>query len=142
MKPLNGEHQKVSASSQPSARVSVFHIDGAGSRPDGTGSGFAWICLDSGRQRVKRVDGLTNNEAEYRALISVLRNEAPGSRALIYTDSQLLYGQFSGQYAVRVSRLGDLLSWARELIREQELEVELRWIPRERNLAGKLLVRR
>jgi len=31
----------------------LFHIDGAGARPDGTGSGFAWVRLDRDEERVR-----------------------------------------------------------------------------------------
>lgn len=42
-----------------------IHVDGAGARPDGKGSGFAWIEEGTGKRHVCRQDGLTNNEAEY-----------------------------------------------------------------------------
>lgn len=50
----------------------VIYVDGAGCRPDGRGSGFAWIQPSSGEQHIEQIDGLTNNQAEYRALISAL----------------------------------------------------------------------
>jgi len=119
-----------------------FFIDGAGARPDGTGSGFAWIRVDQDAQMVKCVDGLTNNAAEYRALIAVLKYLASGSTAVIRSDSQLLVQQFNGAWAVRDPHLSMLLSEARALIDEKGLKIKLRWIPRGENLAGKLLDRR
>jgi ribonuclease HI len=121
--------------------VKTFHIDGAGARPDGTGSGFGWVRLGTNKQRIKRVDGLTNNQAEYRGLISVLEFLAVGSCALIRTDSQLLCEQFNRRWAVNDPHLARLLSDARELIREKKIDVEVRWISREENVAGKLLDR-
>ena len=119
----------------------TFHIDGAGSRPDGTGARFGWVRLDQVRQRVKQLDGLTSNQAEYRGLLSVLAYLPPGSAAIISTDSQLLCEQFNSRWAVRDPALHDLLQRARRLIEEKDLEVQVRWIPRQENLAGKLLDR-
>jgi ribonuclease HI len=118
-----------------------FHIDGAGARPDGTNSGYSFVYLGTDLTRVRRNNGMTNNEAEYAALIAVLRYVARRSRVLIYSDSQLVCRQFSGQYAVREPRLADLLEWARRIISEKNLRVKLEWIPREKNLAGRLLER-
>ena len=124
------------------ATLKVFHVDGAGRRPDGTGSGLAWVRLGTEKQRIKWVDGWTNNEAEYQALNSVLKYLADGSRAHIYSDSQLVCQQFAGRWKVNDPKLNTLLSTARDLIKSKSLQVEVRWIPRERNFAGKLLERR
>ncbi len=118
-----------------------FFIDGAGARPDGHGSGFAWVRVDRDAQLVQRVDGLTNNVAEYRALIAVLKYLASGSTAVIRSDSQLVVQQFNGVWAVRDPHLVTLLSKARDLIEKKGLDITLRWIPRGENLAGKLLDR-
>jgi len=118
-----------------------FHVDGAGARPDGTNSGYAWVYLDTDIQRIRRTDGWTNNQAEYKALIAVLKYVARGSHVVIFTDSQLLCEQFAGRYAVRNQQLALLLSEARTTIVEKKLDVKVRWIHREANLAGRLLDR-
>jgi ribonuclease HI len=123
------------------SEMKTFHIDGAGPRPDGTGSGFAWVRLDRDEERVRRVDGLTNNQAEYRGLIAVLKYLSPGSSARIHSDSQLVCEQFNDRWAVHDPDLRALLQKARDLIESKELSVQVRWIPREENLAGKLLDR-
>jgi ribonuclease HI len=116
-----------------------FHIDGAGQRPDGSGSGFAWVRLGTDKQRVKRIDGLSNNQSEYRALLAVLRYVAEGSNVRICTDSMLVAEQFAGRWAVNNPELAKLLSTARELIEDKSLRVEVQWIPRQQNEAGRLL---
>ena len=123
------------------ASFKEFHIDGAGPRPDGTGSGFAWVRLDREEQRVTWVDQLTSNQAEYKALISVLKYLACDSNTRIYTDSQLVCEQFNDRWAVHDPDLHDLLQKARDIIEEKDLEIQVRWIPRQQNLAGKLLDR-
>jgi ribonuclease HI len=122
--------------------VKKFHVDGAGARPDGTGSGLAWVRIGTEKCRVKLIDGLSNNQAEYRALIDVLKYVAQGSSVCIKTDSLLVVEQFRGRWAVNDPILKGLLAEARNLVQAKKLEVEVEWIPRERNLAGKILDRR
>jgi ribonuclease HI len=119
-----------------------MYCDGAGARPDGSGAGFAWLRVDTGQQRVERApqgESWTNNEAEYRGLLSAVESLSPGSRAEIFTDSELVAYQFAGRYKVRDWRLGQLLEQARKVIAKRRLAVEVRWIPRGKNQAGKLI---
>jgi ribonuclease HI len=116
-----------------------IHCDGAGSRPDGKGSGFAWIQPKTRQQHIERIDGLTNNQAEYRAFISVLTVIPIGSTAHVFTDSQLMWSQFTGNNRVRHPDLSELLSQVHTLIKEKNLTIDLQWVPRHKNLAGKLL---
>jgi ribonuclease HI len=117
----------------------VIFCDGAGSRPDGKGSGFAWIQPRTGKRHVERVDGLTNNQAEYLALSSALNFLHDGSTAQVFTDSQLLWAQMVGRYKVHDTELAELLSQVRDVIKKKELKIDLQWVPRQKNLAGKLL---
>ena len=98
-----------------------------------------WITTTTGERRVERVSGLTNNQAEYRAFINALTALPDGSRSEFFSDSQLLCCQFNGQYKVKDSELGDFLAQAQSLIKEKKLSVTLQWVPRSRNVAGKLL---
>jgi ribonuclease HI len=120
-------------------RPIVVFFDGAGCRPDGKGSGYAWLRRDTGEKHVQRIDGLTNNEAEYRAFVAVLESLPEGSKAELFSDSLLLDSQFHGKYRVKDPDLAGLLGTAHELIRHKKLTVNLQWIPRTKNLAGKLL---
>ena len=52
----------------------IFHTDGSGARPDRKGSAIAWFREDTGEECVEAVDGLTNNQAEYRAIVSALQS--------------------------------------------------------------------
>jgi ribonuclease HI len=114
-------------------------FDGAGCRPNGEGSGFAWICPDSNEKQIQRVPGLTNNQAEYRGFLAVLKQVPADSVVEIFSDSQLICSQFSGQYRVRDEALQTLLSEVRAVIGNKSLKVTLIWVPRSQNLAGKLL---
>lgn len=117
----------------------VVYCDGAGSRPDGKGSGIAWIQPRTGERHIERIDGLTNNQAEYRALISALSTIPRGSAVRVFTDSQVLWSQVLGNYRVHHAELAQLLSSVRTLIKDKSLKIDLQWIPRQKNLAGKLL---
>jgi ribonuclease HI len=117
----------------------LIYVDGAGCRPDGKGSGFAWIHPSSGEQHIEQIDGLTNNQAEYRALISALVALPNGSSAQIFTDSQVMWSQVIGKYRVHHPELADLLLQVRTTIKQKSLNIDLKWVPRNRNLAGKLL---
>lgn len=117
----------------------TLHIDGAGARPDGKGSAFAWMHVETGVHKVTKRDGLTNNQAEYEGLLSALQDLPSGSDVEVFTDSTLVYGQFNGKYAVRDPKLQILLQKARQIVQDRKLTVSLAWIPRSQNRAGKLL---
>jgi len=131
----NSKANRSNAGSKP---IKVF-TDGAGARPDGTGSGFAWIHADTGEKHIERVDKLTNNEAEYRGMLSALKSLPTGATAHVFTDSTLLSGQFNGQFKVSNSNLARLLAEVRSVVRDKKLTVAVSWIPRQENLAGRLL---
>ena len=118
-----------------------IHIDGSGARPDGKGSGFAWIQPQSGKSEIIQKDHLTNNQAEYNALLAALVALPAKSTALIWTDSQIVSEQFNGRYQVHDSVLRELLTETKRLIRRNSLKVSVKWIPRRANLADGLLKR-
>jgi ribonuclease HI len=123
---------------QENAVIRIF-TDGSGSRPDGKGSAIAWLREDSGERKFDKIDGLMNNEAEYRAVLSALQT-LPNKRAIqVFSDSELVCCQFTGKWRVSDPSPANLLSKIRELIRSKELQVALTWISRRDNLAGKML---
>ena len=78
----------------------------------------------------------TNNEAEYRALISGFLESGD---AIIYTDSKLVEGQMNEGWKINDEKLKHLHNAAIDarVIALGEKNVE--WIPREQNKAGKVL---
>lgn len=86
----------------------------------------------------------TNNIAEYQALILLLKDllsreaeAGPRKRYLVCGDSELVIRQLRGEYRVKQPHLQMLHAEAIRLRRG--LDVDFRWIPRERNQAGFLL---
>lgn len=118
-----------------------IYIDGAVRRHQfGAGKRSGRIAVVIGREElVEEVGSVTNNQAEYLALIRALE-EMRGrglKEARIHCDSELLVKQFRGEYRVRNPNIKPYYRRAKQLARG--LRFTLTWIPRERNLAGKLL---
>jgi ribonuclease HI len=118
-----------------------IYIDGS-SRGNqlGPGKRRGKIAVVMGNEEfVEDVGDVTNNQAEYMALIKAL--EMVRGRGLkkidIYSDSELLVKQVKGEYKVRDPNLKTYYFRVMKLLRG--LDVTLRWVPREDNLAGKLL---
>ena len=85
---------------KPTSDPVKVYTDGAGMRPDGKGSGFAWIIPATGEKKIIREDGLTNNQAEYRAILSAVENVADNISVQIITDSENTCCQLLVDYVV------------------------------------------
>jgi ribonuclease HI len=119
-------------------RVIRVFTDGSGSRPDGKGSAYGFLCTETGEKQLIREDGLTNNQAEYKAVILALESFPPGSSLEISTDSELMASQLNGRYKVRDPKIAALHSAAQLIIERKKLKVRFVWVPRAENLAGKM----
>ena len=82
----------------------------------------------------------TNNQAEYLAIIEVLRavEEWKPDRLEVNLDSKLVVEQLAGRYRVKNGALAPLHRQASELLHRFP-EVELRHVPREKNKAADAL---
>ena len=128
---------KAKADEQP-YRITIY-TDGSGARPDGKGSGFAWYRTDIGQKKITRQDGLTNNQAEYYAILSALENLPKGTHAEIWTDSENICYQLKGKRRVLDPKLSAINEQIQTLITDMQLNVTFVWVPRRDNLAGKLI---
>jgi ribonuclease HI len=120
----------------------VFYTDGSGARPDGSGSAIAWLREDTGQEHFELVEGLSNNQAEYQAIISALESAPSGQQIEILSDSQLVIYQVLGKYRVNDPDLDELRNRINQAVLARDLEVTFRWIPRGQNRADKLLQRK
>ena len=88
---------------------------------------------------------VTNNVGEYKAVLLALQwvlRALPGLPATIHTDSLLVVNQVSGVWACRKPHLLPFKQEVNELMRKVVnggRDIRLEWIPREENLAGKVL---
>jgi len=124
---------------KPANQVIRIFTDGSGSRPDGKGSGFAWLREDSGERKVIREDGLTNNQAEYKAILSALESIDPHASVEILTDSENTCFQLKGERRTKDPHLADLSARIWAVIKKKSLNTIFTWIPRRENRAGKLI---
>lgn len=114
---------------------------------DGSGNGrygFVMLnpeCESDRKSRWFNEKGITSNEAEYKAVIKALEacTQWGVSRAMIKTDSMLMFKQVTNMWKVKKRELRRLKDRIVELIQENDLTIEFKWIPREENLADKLI---
>ncbi len=120
-------------------KMTIIYTDGAGAGPDGKGSAFAWVNEESGEKHIERVPGLTNNMAEYAGVISALKKLRRNSSAEVRTDSLLVVSQLRGEYRILDAKLEKLATEVKTIAEQKQLTLIFRWVPRQENLAGKLL---
>jgi ribonuclease HI len=138
MAPMKPEQQEMFESEKPPQPIRVF-TDGAGARLDGKGSAYGFLRSDTGERQVVREDGLTNNQAEYKAVILALESLHNGMLVEICCDSQVVCAQLNLQYIVRDPKLASLWASVQGVIRRKNLTVTCMWVPRQENLAGKII---
>jgi ribonuclease HI len=117
----------------------VIYTDGSGARPDGTGSGHVWFRVDTNEHKIVPGDHLTNNQAEYKAILSALEAVPKKAAIEIRTDSQIICYQLKGQYRAKDPQLAKLRDLIRELILKNNLTVSFVWVPRKENRAGMMI---
>lgn len=114
--------------------LSIF-VDGSG----GSNSGFGFFVKETGESFYKKEGNITNNQAEYMAIISVLKKFSDvQDEVIIYSDSKNTVSQLNHEYAINNEQLRTLAREAWELI-PKFTNLKIKWIPRNENLAGKML---
>ncbi len=88
---------------------------------------------------MKKKPDITNNQAEYLAMISALKKFVESNDDItIYSDSKNTVSQLNHEFAINNEQLRILAREAWELIAKNS-KIKLVWIPRKENLAGKML---
>jgi ribonuclease HI len=114
--------------------VSIY-VDGSG----GSNSGYGFFVKETGESFYEKNPDLTNNQAEYMAIISALKKFVNSNDdVIIYSDSKNTVNQLNHEFAINNERLRDL---AREAwgIMGKFSNLSIQWIPRKENMAGKML---
>jgi ribonuclease HI len=107
---------------------------------DGSAGGrIAWLRQDTQERHVEDVPGVTNNEAEYLAILSALKPLPNGTHVEILSDSTICVMQLLGKYRVLEPRLGVFKQEIETLVVKKKLAFTPKWVSRRENLAGKLL---
>lgn len=111
------------------------YVDGSG----GDESGFGYYIKETGESFYTHKPDITNNQAEYFAIISALEKFAgTDDHITIYSDSKNTVSQLNHEYAINDEKLRLLARQAWPLI-AKFANLEIKWVPRKENLAGKML---
>jgi ribonuclease HI len=118
--------------------VLTIHTDGAARGNPGPAA-FAYVIERAGEPPVEeagRLGRLTNNQAEYTALVEALKHAlelGADHRVVVHSDSELLVKQMNGEYRVKNEDLRDLYEQAQALCRRFRGGVAFRHVRREEN---------
>jgi ribonuclease HI len=114
--------------------ISIY-VDGAG----GPNSGYGYYIKETGESFYEKKPDVTNNQAEYLAIISALKKFVKiNDEVIIFSDSKNTVSQLNHEFAINSEPLRLLAREAWELI-AQCSNLKIKWIPRKENLAGKML---
>ena len=114
--------------------LSIF-VDGSG----GPNSGFGFFVKETGESFYKKEPNITNNQAEYMAIISALKKfSGTTDEIVIYSDSKNTVSQLNHEFAINNDQLRTLARETWDLIAKFP-NIKINWIPRNQNLAGKML---
>ena len=112
-----------------------IYVDGSG----GTNSGYGYFIKETGESFYEKKSDLTNNQAEYLAIISALNKYVDSSDEItIYSDSKNTVNQLNHEFAINNEALRNLAREAWGIIGKFS-NLSIVWVPRKENLAGKML---
>jgi len=114
--------------------ISIY-VDGSG----GSNSGYGYFVKDTGESYYENKPDLTNNQAEYLAIISALKKfETSNDEIIIFSDSKNTVNQLNHEFAINNEQLR---TFAREawVLMAKFSDLKIQWLPRKENLAGKML---
>ena len=113
--------------------LSIF-VDGSG----GPNGGYGFFVKETGESFYEKKPDITNNQAEYLAVISALKFADANDEIIIYSDSKNTVSQLNHEFAINNEQLRDLAREAWNMIGKFS-NLTITWIPRKENLAGKML---
>ena len=114
--------------------ISIY-VDGSG----GPNSGYGYYVKNTGESYYEEKANITNNQAEYLAIITALKKFADSKEdVVIYSDSKNTVNQLNHEYAINSDKLKELAREAWPIIAKFS-NLKIKWVPRSENLAGKML---
>jgi len=111
-----------------------IYVDGSG----GFNGGYGFFIKETGKSFYEKSSGITNNQAEYKAIISALQKSNPNDEIHIFSDSKNTVCQINHEFAINSDQLR-LLAQEVWSILGKFPKVTIEWVPRNQNLAGKML---
>jgi len=113
---------------------------------DGSGAGFFGYVIDKKdvpffqlKPNIFNKKGITNNEAEYLAIIKALESLDKYEKVTILSDSQLAVNQLTHKWQIKEPRLADLAQLCWTIMKFSDLYIYYKWIGRNHNKMGKIL---
>ena len=114
--------------------ISVY-VDGSG----GPNGGYGFFVKETGESFYEKKPEITNNQAEYLAIISALNKFVDSNEEItIYSDSKNTVNQLNHEFAINNEQLRNLAREAWGIIGKFS-HLSIVWVPRNENLAGKML---
>ncbi len=114
--------------------ISVY-VDGSG----GENSGYGYFVKETGESFYEKNPNITNNQAEYMAMIAALKKFVNSNdEIIIFSDSKNTISQLNHEFAINNEQLRVLAQEAWNIIGKFS-NLTLTWVPRKENLAGKML---
>lgn len=114
--------------------ISVY-VDGSG----GSNSGYGFFVKETGESFYEKKPDITNNQAEYMAIISALKKFVNSNEEIIiFSDSKNTVSQLNHDFAINNEQLRILAQEAWSIIGKFS-NLTITWVPRKENLAGKML---
>ena len=112
-----------------------IYVDGSG----GANSGYGFFVNETGESFYENKSDITNNQAEYMAIISALKKfENSNDEIIIFSDSKNTVNQLNHEFAINNEALRNLAREAWVIIGKFS-NLSIVWVPRKENLAGKML---
>lgn len=111
----------------------VIYTDGSG---DGRFCYYKPATREIGR---RQLEDLTNNEAEYKAILLALLHTDDEDKIIILSDSKVVVNQLNLEWYIKSARLREIFDDIHLVIADKQLDVIFRWVPRNKNRAGKYL---
>lgn len=124
----------------------MIRTDGAARGNPGP-AGAGWVIETAAGEVVEEgcafLGSMTNNQAEYEALLRALASAAPDrdTELEIYSDSELVVRQLNGVYRVRDDKLKDRFIAVAQALRRAG-HAEVRHVPRAENVRADVLANR
>lgn len=112
-----------------------IYVDGSG----GDNAGYGFFVKETGESFHEKKAGITNNQAEYLAIIVALQRLGGKDNTItIYSDSKNTVSQLNHEFAINSEPLRELAREAWSIMGKIP-NLKIVWIPRAQNLAGKML---
>ena len=105
---------------------------------DGSSLGMYGYILGK-KTKIVKDHPMTNNQAEWMAVLTLLMDLEQSTAITIYSDSQIVVNQLKGEWETRNPMMKHMKEVCLQVIVVKQLKINIIWVPRKDNLCGKHL---